>query len=56
MAKKIKECKNCTYFNEGCTHPSNIGVLIKYRKHSQFCVKSCEELKKEGNCLNYEQT
>ena len=56
MAKKIKECKNCKHYKESCYHLSNIGVLIKYRKQAQFCIKSCEELNKEGNCLNYEQT
>lgn len=55
MAKKIKDCKTCKYFNDGCYHPPNIGILIKYRKQSQFCVKSCEELNKDGNCVNYEQ-
>lgn len=51
----IKDCKTCKHFNDGCYHPSNIGILIKYRQQSQFCVKSCEELNKEGICLNYEQ-
>lgn len=55
MAKKIKDCKNCKHFNDSCYHLSNIGILIKYRKQSQFCIKSREELNKDGNCLNYEQ-
>lgn len=53
MAKKIKDCKNCKHFKEGCYHPSNIGILIKYRQQSKFCVKSCEELNNEG-CTNWE--
>lgn len=56
MVKKIKECKTCKYFKDGCNHPSNIGIQIKYRKQTQFCVKSCVELNKEGKCFNYEQT
>ncbi len=42
MKKKenIKECANCAHFNDKkCTHPTNIGIEIKYRIETTLFLK-----------------
>ncbi len=58
MKKKenIKECANCAHFNDKkCTHPTNIGIEIKYRIETTLFLKTPEELNADNNCKNYHE-
>lgn len=55
MKKKLNnKCTDCAYFNGNCTHKSNIGIKVKYRKESTFYIKTPEELNADGKCDSYE--
>lgn len=47
-------CQKCVYFKDNnCTHLTNKGVVIQYRKEKEAFLKSVDELNKDGNCKNY---
>lgn len=47
-------CQKCGHFkNNNCTHLSNRGIVIQYRKEKEVFLKSVEELNKDGDCTNY---
>ena len=53
MAKE-KNCKDCVFYqNKECTHKSNIGLLVKYRKEQEYFIKKPDEINKTGRCSKY---
>lgn len=53
-SNKLNKCQKCVYFKDNnCTHPSNQGIVIQYRKEKEVFLKSVEELNKDGDCNNY---